>query len=141
MKISRRGEYGLTAVLFLASQPVGKLSLRDEIAKRCGIPRTFLAQILACLRNKGILGSVRGKRGGYYLKAEPGRLSLADVIEALEGPITLIRTIEEGDGQDSDFINTRVRSFFGRLQSRSYEFFKSMKISEMLPTPGKDLDK
>jgi Rrf2 family protein len=140
MRISRRGEYGLAAVLYIASQPDGKLSLRDEIARRCGIPRTFLAQILARLRNKGILGSVRGKKGGYYLKAEPGRLSLADVLEALEGPITLIRTIEQEEGEDSDFLNTRVRELFGKLQTRGYQLLKSMKIAEMLPTTGRKLD-
>lgn len=141
MKISRRGEYGLAAILYLASQPTGKLSLSDEIAGRCGIPRTFLAQILAKLRSKGILGSVRGKRGGYYLKAEPQRLSLADVLEALEGPITLIRSIKEEDSPETEFVNTTIRDFFGRLQARGYELLKSMKIAEIAPahdiTPGK----
>ncbi len=138
MRISRRGEYGLAAVLYLASQPDGKLSLRDEIAGKCGIPRNFLAQILARLRHKGILGSVRGKRGGYYLKAEPGRLSLADVLEALEGPITLIRTIKNDETPDADFFNSRVRAFFGRLQSRGYELLASMKIADMLPAPPRE---
>ncbi len=133
MRISRRGEYGLAAILYLASQPDGKLSLKDEIAGRCGIPGNFLAQILARLRSRGILGSVRGSRGGYYLKAEPNRLSLADVLEALEGPITLIRDIKDENSPDSDFVNTTVRHFFGRLQARGYELLKSMKISELLP--------
>ncbi len=133
MRITRRGEYGLAAVLYIASQPDGKLSLRDEIARRCGIPRTFLAQILARLRKGGILGSVRGKKGGYYLAAPPARLSLADVLEALEGPIELIRTIEHADEKDADFLNTRVREFFGRLQTRGHELLKSMMIAEMLP--------
>jgi len=141
MKISRRGEYGLAAILYLASQPDGKLSLSDEIAGRCGIPRTFLAQILVRLRSRGILGSVRGKRGGYYLKAEPQRLSLADVLEALEGPITLIRSIKEEGSTETDFVNTTVNRFFSRLQARGYELLKSMKIAEMLSahdvTPGK----
>ena len=141
MRISRRGEYGLAAVLYLASQPSGKLSLRDEIARRCGIPRSFLAQILARLRKRGILGSVRGKNGGYFLRAEPARLSLADVLEALEGPIELIRTIEQEGPENSDFLNTIVRDFFGRLQSRGYALLKSMKIIEMLPSAGRDLDR
>ena len=132
MRISRRGEYGLAAILYLASQPSGKLSLRDEIAGRCGIPRTFLAQILAKLRSEGILGSVRGKRGGYYLKAEPQRLSLADVLEALEGPSTLIRRIKEEESPDRDFVNTTMKDFFSRLQTKGYELLKSMKIAEML---------
>ena len=140
VRITRRGEYGLTAVLYLASQPSGKLSLGDEIAGECGIPRNFLAQILARLRRKGILGSVRGKRGGYYLKAEPAGLSLADVLEALEGPITLIRSIKEDDSKDTDFLNTRVRGFFLSLQTRGYALLKSMKISDVAAAPVRDAD-
>jgi Rrf2 family protein len=140
MRISRRGEYGLTAILYLASQPSGKLSLSEEIAGECGIPKNFLAQILARLRRKGILGSVRGKRGGYYLKAEPGRLSLADVLEALEGPITLIRSIKEDESKDTDFLNRRVKGFFLSLQTRGYALLKSMKISDVVASPGGDGD-
>jgi DNA-binding IscR family transcriptional regulator len=105
MRITRRGEYGLAAVLYLASQPKDKLSL--------------------------------GKNGGYYLRAEPGRLSLADVLEALEGPIELIRTIEHAEEKEADFLNTRVREFFGRLQTRGHDLLKSMKIAEMLPSSGR----
>src|SRR5688572_24916838 len=140
MKISRRGEYGLTAILYLASQPSGKLSVNEEIAGECHIPPNFLAQILARLRRKGILGSVRGKRGGYYLKAEPAGLSLADVLEALEGPITLIRSIKEDDGKEADFLNTRVRGFFSSLQVRGYALLKSVKISDVMAAPGQDGD-
>ncbi|HKY32298.1 MAG TPA: Rrf2 family transcriptional regulator [Candidatus Polarisedimenticolia bacterium] len=138
MRISRKGEYGVAAVLYLASQPSGKLSLSDEIAGSCGIPKNFLAQILARLRRKGILGSVRGKRGGYYLKAEPARLSLADVLEALEGPITLIRSIKEDEGKEADFLNRRVRGFFLRLQTRGYELLKSMTLADVAPAQGTD---
>ena len=141
MRIGRRSEYGLTAVLYLASQPTGKLSLRDEIARRCHIPKTFLAQILSRLRHHGILGSVRGKKGGYFLKAEPGRLSLADVLEALEGPIMLIRTIEHEEGENADFLNSRVRGFFSRLQTRGYALLKSMKIAEMISKTENEIDR
>ena len=133
MRISRRGEYGLAAIIYLASQPTGKVSLSEEIAGRCGIPKTFLAQILTRLRSKGILGSVRGKRGGYYLKAEPHGLSLADVLEALEGPITLIRSIQDDQVGEPDFVKATVKAFFGRLQTRGYDLLKSMKIAEILP--------
>lgn len=135
MKISRKGEYGLAAIVYLAGQPRGSLSLRGEIARRCGIPPTFLAQILARLRSRGILGSVRGKKGGYYLKSEPAGLSLADVLEALDGPITLVRQIKEGDSPDAQFVNVVLSAYFSRLQSRGYELLKSLKIADMLSAP------
>jgi Rrf2 family protein len=147
MRISRQGEYGLAAILYLASQPEGKLSLRDEIARRCGIPRDFLAQILARLRRGGILGSRRGARGGYFLRVEPHRLSLADVLEALEGNIRLLRPVDDlaieaalpeveapaaaGEGALQTLIGVR-REAFRRLQERGYELLRSIKIGELL---------
>jgi Rrf2 family protein len=150
MKISKQGEYGLAAILYLASQPEGKLSLRDEIARRCGIPKNFLAQILARLRRGGILGSRRGARGGYFLRVEPQRLSLADVLEALEGKIRLLRSEEEppaepraaeaagapqGEGALTTLNGIR-REAFRRLQERGYELLRSIKIGELLPAKG-----
>lgn len=151
MRISKQGEYGLAAILYLATQPAGKLSLRDEIARRCGIPRNFLAQILSRLRRGGILGSRRGARGGYFLQVEPQRLSLADVLEALEGKIRLLRSVEEtpvlvegidpglGPGVESvreTMISAR-REAFRRLQERGYELLRSIKIGELLSGKGR----
>ena len=139
MRISKQGEYGLAAILYLASQPEGKLSLRDEIAGRCGIPGNFLAQILARLRRGGILGSRRGAHGGYFLRVEPQRLSLADILEALEGNIDLLRSFENPP-VDPDVIrqaHSGVRhEAFRRLRERGRELFRSIKIGELLPAKG-----
>jgi Rrf2 family protein len=133
VRISKQSEYGLAAILYLATQPEGKLSLRDEIARRCGIPRDFLARILARLRRRGILGSRRGAHGGYFLRAEIQRLSLADVLEALEGKIGLLRSVEEaptvtgaGPGR------AHLDEAFTRLQERGFELLRSIKIGELL---------
>lgn len=136
MRISRQSEYGLAAILYLASQPEGKLSLRDEIARRCGIPRNFLAQILARLRKRGILGSRRGAHGGYFLRVSPQRLSLADVLEALEGKINLLRGIEEPAaaqaGSGATVVRQQMMESFTRLQERGYELLRNIKIGELL---------
>jgi len=139
MRISKQGEYGLAAILYLASQPEGKLSLRDEIARRCGIPNDFLAQILSRLRRGGILGSRRGARGGYFLRVEPQRLSLADVLEALEGKIRLLRSVEEPPAEDERAPSTLSlirREAFRRLQERGCELLRSIKISELFSARG-----
>lgn len=150
MRISKQGEYGLAAILYLASQPEGKLSLRDEIARRCGIPRGFLAQILARLRRGGILGARRGARGGYFLRVEPQRLTLADVLEALEGKLRLIREgLEESQNEAPRMeIDPRTgqavpprqtlhglkREAVRRLQEKADELLRSIKIGDILST-------
>jgi Rrf2 family protein len=137
VRISKQSEYGLAAILYLATQPEGKLSLREEIARRCGIPGNFLARILARLRRGGILGSRRGARGGYFLRVEPQRLSLADVLEALEGKIGLLRSIEDLPVETpSETVRAQVHEAFTRLQTRGSELLRSIKIGELLPVKG-----
>lgn len=133
MRITKQSEYGLAAILYLATQPRGKLSLREEIARRCGIPGNFLARILSRLRRRGILGSRRGAHGGYFLNVEPQRLSLADVLEALEGKIGLIRSIEEYPLESAaDKALTPMQQAFARLQRRGSDLLRSIKIGELL---------
>jgi Rrf2 family protein len=135
VRISRQSEYGLAAILYLAGQPEGKLSLRAEIARRCGIPGGFLARILARLRSRGILGSRRGAHGGYFLRVSPQRLSLADVLEALEGKIKLLRSIEEpaaAGGGARGAVRDQVMESLMRLQDRGYELLRNIKIGELL---------
>jgi len=133
MRITKQSEYGLAAILYLATQPQGKLSLREEIARRCGIPGNFLARILARLRRRGILGSRRGARGGYFLNVEPQRLSLADVLEALEGRIGLLRSIEEYPLEPATGnARTQMHQALARLQKRGSELLRSIKIGELL---------
>lgn len=137
MRISKQSEYGLAAILYLANQPEGKLSLRDEIARRCGIPRNFLARILVRLRRRGILGSRRGAHGGYFLRAELQRLSLADVLEALEGKIALLRTVEPLPEEHANGTpRAQMHEAFEKLQRRGFELLRSIKIAELLPAKG-----
>ncbi len=135
MRISRQSEYGLAAILYLAAQPEGKLSLRAEIARRCGIPGNFLARILARLRNRGILGSRRGAHGGYFLRVSPQGLSLADVLEALEGKVRLLRGIDAsppGPEASGNPVQEQMMESFTRLQDRGYELLRTIKIGELL---------
>jgi Rrf2 family protein len=133
VRITKQSEYGLAAILYLATQPKGTLSLRDEIARRCGIPRNFLARILVRLRRTGILGSRRGAHGGYFLRVEVQRLSLADVLEALEGKIGLLRSAAKSpeDG-NAGAVRAHLDEAFTRLQERGFELLRSIKIGELL---------
>jgi len=136
VRLSRQSEYGLAAILYLAVQPEGKLSLRHEIARRCGIPGNFLAQILSRLRRGGILGSRRGARGGYFLRVSPQILSLADVLEALEGKVKLLRSIEDppgvNPGSGAGVVREQMMTSFMRIQERGYELLRNIKIGELL---------
>jgi Rrf2 family protein len=87
LQISRKIEYGLRAMIFLAAQPAGKVVPFREIARRMDVPQDFLAKILKTLVGRGLVKSTRGAHGGYQLAAPAAAISMLDVIEAVEGPV------------------------------------------------------
>jgi Rrf2 family protein len=87
LQISRKIEYGLRAMIFLAAQPAEHVVPFREIAVRMELPQDFLAKILKILVSSRLVKSARGSRGGYRLGRDPRQISMLDVIEAVEGPI------------------------------------------------------
>ncbi len=90
MKVSTRGDYASRALLSLALQPgdAGPTTVR-ALAERTGLPQPYLEQILLSLKGAGLVRSKRGVGGGYVLSRPPAEITLADVVRAVDGPITL----------------------------------------------------
>lgn len=95
MKISTKGRYGLTIMIELAKHyGDGPLPLR-KIAEEKNLSEAYLEQLVSPLRIAGLVKSVRGAYGGYLLAIPPSKISAADVIRVLEGPIQPVEGIEE----------------------------------------------
>ncbi len=96
MKLSKRGEYGLKAIIDLASQaePTAVSQIKD-IAARQQIPVKFLEQILLTLKNAGLLHSRAGVGGGYYLAKLPDEITLGQVVRTLDGPLAPISCVSQ----------------------------------------------
>ncbi|MFK2824466.1 Rrf2 family transcriptional regulator [Bacillus sp. B190/17] len=95
MRISTKGKYGLTIMIELAKRHgEGPTSLR-VIASTHNLSEHYLEQLIAPLRNSGLVRSIRGAYGGYVLGREPETITSGDIIRVLEGPITLVEGIEE----------------------------------------------
>lgn len=95
MKISKNGQYALVSAADLAMQP--GLSSIASIACRQGIDKGYLGQILLNLKNAGIVSSVRGKSGGYYLSRSSSLLTAGEVVRAVEGELKATQC-STGDG-------------------------------------------
>lgn len=97
MKISTKGRYGLTIMMELAAKfGEGPISLKS-IAERNGLSEHYLEQLVAPLRNAGLVKSIRGAYGGYILSKAPGLITSGDIIRILEGPISPVDFTEEDD--------------------------------------------
>lgn len=105
--ISKKTKYALRALFELAGRYQQGPVLIAELSRHQQIPKKFLELILLELRNTGILGSKKGKGGGYFLARAPGSIRIGEVIRALDGPMapvpcvsqTAYRTCEECENE------------------------------------------
>ncbi|TDF97686.1 cysteine metabolism transcriptional regulator CymR [Paenibacillus piri] len=102
MKISTKGRYGLTIMMELATRyGEGPTSLKS-IAEKHQLSEHYLEQLVAPLRNAGLVKSIRGAYGGYILSKTVDQISAGDVIRVLEGPISPVDFTEEDDPAKRD---------------------------------------
>jgi len=99
MMFSTKAEYGVRVMVELARRPTTEPVPLAEIAERDGLPLAYLEHLVARLRKAGLVDSRRGSRGGYMLARPAGEISMAEVVEALEGSIAPIECIsQDADG-------------------------------------------
>lgn len=94
MNVGRRVDYAVRALCYLAAQPRGRVVPRTEIQEHQAIPPHFLSKILRTLVNAGFLESVPGARGGFRLARKAANISIRDVYESVERPLSLIDCVQ-----------------------------------------------
>uniref|UniRef100_UPI00404ACA10 RrF2 family transcriptional regulator n=1 Tax=Flavobacterium sp. TaxID=239 RepID=UPI00404ACA10 len=88
--LSRRTKYGLKALIYIAKQDNLMPVLISEIAEKENISKKFLEAILLDLKKIGLVGSKKGKGGGYYLLKDPKDISVTTIFRFLDGPIAML---------------------------------------------------
>ncbi|MBI1951857.1 MAG: Rrf2 family transcriptional regulator [Acidobacteria bacterium] len=94
MQLTRGVEYGIEGILYLARRCDGEPALIREISRATAIPEMFLSKIFQRLATRGIIRSRRGFRGGFRLARPAGRISLREIVEAVQGPIEFHRCLD-----------------------------------------------
>ncbi len=95
MMFSTKAEYGVRVMVELAGRPGDEPVPLAEIAARGGLPLAYLEHLVARLRKAGLVDSRRGSHGGYLLARPAAEITMAEVVEALEGAIAPIECISE----------------------------------------------
>ena len=90
MKVSTRGDYAARALLSLALHASDRPTSVKEIAERTNLPQPYLEQILLAVKGAGLVRSKRGVGGGYVLARPPDEITLAQILAAVEGPLTTL---------------------------------------------------
>jgi Rrf2 family protein len=129
-KLSKKTEYSILALRHLGrSSTVGAATVK-EIAAACRIPAPLLAKLLQQLAKKGVVHSVQGVNGGYSLNMEMARITLADVIEAVEGPFR-ITACGGKEGKCNRFSFCDIKSAVAPLQSQMITYLRTVSLADL----------
>jgi Rrf2 family protein len=90
MKISTKGRYGLRAMVDLAVYSAGDHISLKSIAERQNISEGYLEQVFSTLRKAGLINSIKGAQGGYAIADRPDKITVGNVLRALEGNLSVI---------------------------------------------------
>ena len=137
LRLSKKADYALIAMKHLAvrgDQGVGGSSSAREIAELYDIPIELMAKVLQRLVRRGLLASQQGTRGGYQLARVPTQISVADVIQAIDGPVTVTACSTE-DGQCEQFAKCNVRDPLWRVRARILAALGECTIAELASEP------
>lgn len=132
--LTKKGKYGLKALVDLARLPTGQTAFITEIAQRNNIPKKFLDTILLELRNAGVLRSKKGPGGGYSLSRPASEIRIGHVIRTLDGPLAPIRCASRTAYEMCDDCNDpetcRVRISMTSVRDAMSSILDSMTLAE-----------
>jgi Rrf2 family protein len=129
LRLSKKTDYALMAMMHLAAHADrGAASARD-IAEQYDIPLELLAKVLQQLMRKGFLKSQHGTRGGYHLARPAATVSVADIVEAIDGPLSITHC---GVSEDCDqFSKCNVRHPLWQIRERIISALAGCTLAEM----------
>ena len=132
LRLSKKADYALIAMKHLAlrGDRVNGSSSAREIAELYDIPVELMAKILQRLVRRGLLASQQGTRGGYQLGRLPTQISVADVIQAIDGPVTVTACSTE-EGQCEQFSKCNVRDPLWRVREKILSALGECTIAEL----------
>ena len=137
LRLSKKADYALMAMKHLALRGDRGSSSAREITEQYDIPIELLAKVLQRLARRGLLTSHQGTRGGYRLSRPSGAISVADVIQAIDGPLTVTAcsSAAENCGQ---YAKCSVRDPLWRIKDRILSALATCSLQEVAADPVED---
>ena len=133
--LSKKTKYGIKALVYLAKQEDRNPVQISIISKAENISQKFLESILLTLRKNGILGSKKGKGGGYYLLKDPKEIPMTDVMRLLEGPIAMVPCVslnfyEKCDDCPDENVCS-VHKIMLKVRDNTLEIFRNTTLADL----------
>jgi len=134
--LSKKAKYAMNALVYLAKNREKGMVLISEIAREEHIPKKFLEAILLDLKKAGILGSKKGKGGGYYLIKSNDEVNIADVMRLFDGAIALLPCVTfkyyQRCDECKDEATCGIRKAFLEVRNNTVELLKRSTLSEII---------
>jgi Rrf2 family protein len=134
LRLSKKADYALIAMKHLTLHSDRGAASAREIAEQYDIPIELMAKVLQRLVRRGLLASHHGTRGGYQLARKATQISVADVIQAIEGPVSVTACSTE-DGQCEQYAKCNVRDPLWRVRERILAALGECTIAELAADP------
>lgn len=139
LRMSRITDYGIVLLTHLAAEADGSgetVHNARELAARAGLPLPVVSKILKALTREGFLLSQRGVKGGYALARRPEEISVASVIDALEGPIALTDCGTELNGACAREARCAVRQPWQQINREVRKALEKVRLSDLVHPGG-----
>ena len=130
LRLSKKADYALMAVTHLAHKPGARSTSPREIAEQYDIPLELMAKVLQRLVRAGLLVSTQGTRGGYTLSRPSSAISVADVIQAIDGPFTVTACSSENNDCEQ-YTKCSIRHPLWQIRERIATSLGTVTIAEM----------
>ncbi len=132
MRLTSRIDYGLRAMMDLALNYGSAVIQNHDISRRQRIPEQYLKQILPSLRRRSLVLSTRGPLGGHRLSRPPSEISVAEIIEALDGGMNLLEMGGDGKGEAPAAESGRILAeFWNELRVEVDRFLKDTSLEDL----------
>src|SRR3954464_1646949 len=141
LRLSKKADYALMAMKHLATHTDVASTSARAIAEEYNIPLELMAKVLQRLARRSLLASHQGTRGGYTLSKSPVSISVADIIQAIDGPLTVTACSTE-DEQCDQFTKCNIRDPLWRIKDRILASLAECSLAEIstdVPVPAPDV--
>jgi Rrf2 family protein len=136
MRISTRTRYGLRLMVNLAINYDKGYAFLKDVAKAEGISEKYLSLIVIPLKAAGMLTTIRGVHGGYILSKHPSKISVKDIVEILEGDLSLVECSKD-ETYCKKSKNCVTHDIWTGLSERMADFLNSFNLEELADIQGK----
>ena len=130
LRLSKKADYALMAMKHLAIRPDAGSASAREIAEQYDIPVELMAKVLQSLARRGLVTSLQGTRGGYRLARPTAQITVAEIIQAIDGPLTVTACSTEAENCDQ-YAKCNVRDPLWRIRERIISALTTCTLQEI----------